>query len=172
LLIFTTSVLLKELSNTSFYFTRRHVPGHWGVTPEVALYVVRYCLANPIARSVLTISHRLLQRGIPFRTFISFPSHSMDKSISKRFIQQLFRTSGHPFTLDDFDSAWLQCKAVSTSPQGGLVGGLAREYLSQDAVLDGSSIQVKRHRGDVYKSTRLGHSYWDDSLTQDEIGTI
>lgn len=38
-----------------------------------------------ITHIVLTISHWLLQRDIPFRAFISLPSHPMDESISKGF---------------------------------------------------------------------------------------
>ena len=151
-----------------------------GVTPEVALYVVRYWLMNPKAHTILTICHRLLERGIPFHTFISLPSYPTDKVISKAFTPEPFRISGQLFSLDDFGSAWLQCKAVLTSPQGraavlygGIVGRLVREFLSKDAILKGPSIQAKRHRGDVYKSTQHpGHSYWDDTLTQDEIAVI
>lgn len=105
---------------------------------------------NPMVHTILTISHRLLERGIPFQTFVSYPSHPRDQSISKRFTPQSFRILGHPFTLDDFESAWLQCKAVLTSPpgraatlHGGLIGRLAREFLGEDAVLEGPSIKVK-----------------------------
>ena len=56
---------------------------------------------------------------------------------------------------------------------GGLLGRIAREYLSEDAVLDGPSIEVKWHRaGCVYPSTHTGSSYWDDSLTEDEIAVV
>jgi hypothetical protein len=54
--------------------------------------------------------------------------------------------------------------------QGGIVGRIAKEYLSIDGVLAGPSLEVAAHRvGYLGSSGDAGLLYCDDELTENEI---
>ena len=57
--------------------------------------------------------------------------------------------------------------------QGGIIGRIAKEYLSIDGVLAGPSLEVTAHRaGYLGFSGTTGILYCDDELTQNEIDDI
>ncbi|KAF8811665.1 hypothetical protein BYT27DRAFT_7276416 [Phlegmacium glaucopus] len=84
------------------------------------------------------------------------------------------------FTVADFETAMLRCQAVLSLPQGraallqgGIVGRIAKEYLSVDGVLAGPSLEVTAHRvGYLGSSGTTGILYCDDELTENEIAAI
>ncbi|KAF8157848.1 hypothetical protein B0H34DRAFT_749097 [Crassisporium funariophilum] len=80
----------------------------------------------------------------------------------------------------DFDVAMLACRSVLSSPQGraallqgGIVGRIAREYVSKDGVLSGPSIEVTAHRvGYLVPSGDNNIKFCDDQLTANEVAII
>ncbi|KIM35115.1 hypothetical protein M413DRAFT_79731 [Hebeloma cylindrosporum] len=97
------------------------------------------------------------------------------------YTPRTYRLDNHAFTKADFDVAMLACQAVLTSPQGraallrgGIVGRIAKEYLSKDGVLDGPSIEVTAHRVGYLAPSAQGNGirFCDDQLTEDEIAII
>jgi len=156
---------------------------HWvlGVhSPAAALYVCRYILENPQAHTIMTVAGRLLDRGIPFRTLLPLPCSPRQSTFTKKYMPRTYRLISHTFTKADFDVAMLACQSVLASPQGraallrgGIVGRIAKEYLSKDGVLDGPSVEVTAHRmGYLTPSGRGDIQFCDDQLTEDEIAII
>ncbi|KAF8171295.1 hypothetical protein BJ912DRAFT_932899 [Pholiota molesta] len=89
----------------------------------------------------------------------------------------IFRDLAHPFDVSDFEEAMLQCKSLLSSPRGraailmgGIVGRIAKEYISVDAVLHGPSIEITTHRVGYFGPSAGGdRRYCDDELTEHEI---
>jgi hypothetical protein len=157
---------------------------HWvlGVhSPAAALYVCRYILENPHAHTILTVANRLLVQGIRFRTLLALTcSPRQLTTVNKPYVPKTYRLISHTFTSADFDVAMLACQSVLTSPQGraallrgGIVGRIAKEFLSIDGVLDGPSVEVTAHRvGYIAPSGNDDTCFCDDQLTDDEIAII
>jgi hypothetical protein len=149
-------------------------------SPAAALYVCRYLLENPQAHNILTAAHRLLDRGIPFRTLLPLACSPRQSTVTKLYSPRTYRLINHTFTSADFDAAMLACQSVLTSPQGraallrgGIVGRIAKEYLSKDGVLHGPSVEVTAHRvGFIAPSGNGNTRFCDDQLTDNEIATI
>ncbi|KAF8156129.1 hypothetical protein B0H34DRAFT_799189 [Crassisporium funariophilum] len=145
-----------------------------------ALYVCRYILKNPMAHTIVTVAHRLLDRGIPFRTLLPLTCSPRQVTITEPYMPQSYRLSDHTFTKADFDVAMLACRSVLSSPQGraallqgGIVGRIAREYVSKDGVLGGPSIEVTAHRvGYLVPSGDNNVKFCDDQLTANEVAII
>ena len=86
----------------------------------------------------------------------------------------------HTFTEADFDMAMLACWSLLASPhgwaallRGGIVGHIAKEYLSKDGVLDGPSVKVTAHRvGYIGPSSNDDTRFCDNKLTDNEIAII
>ena len=74
----------------------------------------------------------------------------------------------------------LACQTVLTSPQGwaallrgGIIGRIAKEFLSINGALDGSSVEVTAHRvGYIAPSGNDDTRFCDDHLTDNEIAII
>jgi hypothetical protein len=156
---------------------------HWvlGVhSPAVALYVCRYILENPHGLTILTIAHHLLDQGIRFRTLLTLPCSPRQLTVNELYVPKTYRLVNHKFTAADFDVAMLACQSVLTSPhgraallRGGIVGRIAREFLSIDGTLDGPSVEVTAHRvGYIAPSGNDNTSFCDDELTDNEIAII
>ena len=149
-------------------------------SPAAALYVCRYILENPHAHTILTVAHRLLDCGIAFRTLLPLACSPRQLTVTKPYSPRTYRLTNHTFTKADFDAAMLACQSVLTSPQGraallrgGIVGRIAKEYLSKDGVLDGPSVEVTAHRvGFIAPSGNDNTRFCDDQLTDNEIATI
>ncbi|KAF8153043.1 hypothetical protein B0H34DRAFT_861250 [Crassisporium funariophilum] len=145
-----------------------------------ALYVCRYILENPMAHTIVTVAHRLLDRGIPFRTLLPLTCSPRQVTIAEPYVPRSYRLSDHTFTKADFDVAMLACRSVLSSPQGraallqgGIVGRIAREYVSKDGVLSGPSIEVTAHRvGYLVPSGDNNIKFCDDQLTANEVAII
>jgi hypothetical protein len=146
----------------------------------VVLYICRYILENPQAHTFVTIAHRLLERHIPFRTLLALPCSPRQKTIVDPYKPSSHRETTHQFTVADFETAMLRCQAVLSLPQGraallqgGIVGRIAKEYLSVDGVLAGPSLEVTAHRAGYLGPSGIPEIlYCDDELTQNEIADI
>ena len=149
-------------------------------SPAAALYVCRYILENPHAHTILTVAHRLLDCGIQFRTLLPLACSPRQLTVTNPYSPRTYRLINHTFTKADFDAAMLACQSVLTLPQGraallrgGIVGRIAKEYLSKDGVLDGPSVEVTAHRaGFIAPSVNDDIRFCDDELTDNEINTI
>jgi hypothetical protein len=149
-------------------------------SPAAALYVCRYILENPHAHTILTVAHRLLDQGIAFRTLLPLTCSPRQLTVTEPYMPRTYRLLNHTFTKADFDVAMLACQSVLTSPQGraallrgGIVGRIAKEYLSKDGVLDGPSVEVTAHRvGYIAPSGNDNTRFCDDQLTDNEIAII
>jgi hypothetical protein len=149
-------------------------------SPAAALYVCRYILENPHAHTILTVAHRLLDKGIAFRTLLPLTCSPRQLTVTEPYTPRTYRLISHTFTKADFDVAMLACQFVLTSPQGraallrgGIIGRIAKEYLSKDGVLDGPSVEVTAHRvGYIAPSGNDNTRFCDDQLTDNEIAII
>ena len=56
--------------------------------------------------------------------------------------------------------------------QGGIVAWIAREHIAVDSVLLGPSSSVIVHRLAMHITDTSGLEFWDDDLTENEIGII
>jgi len=149
-------------------------------SPAAALYVCRYILENPQAHTIMTVADRLLDRGIRFRTLLPLRCSPRQSTLIKEYTARTYRLDNHIFTKADYDVAMLACQSILTSPQGraallrgGIIGRIAKEYLSKDSALDGPSIEVTAHRmGYLAPSGQGDIQFCDDELTEDEIAII
>lgn len=169
-----------RLQDRLFVFHDLVSPDHeWllGVTSaEALLYIIRYIIANP-EHNLVTIVHRLLRFGIPFNTLIHCRTEALSYEAS---IRDRFRRERYIFTRADFDSAMLSAKSLlqglvgrAALMRGGIVGRIARMFLSVDCVFDGPSYAVRRDFfGFACDSEMKGFQYWDDVLTEDDFAII
>ena len=149
-------------------------------SPAAALYVCRYILENPRSHTILTVAHRLLDQGIRFRTLLPLPCSPRQLTVEMPYKPKTYRLINHTFTTADFDVAMQACQSVLTSPQGraallrgGIVGRIAKEFLSIDGVLGGPSVEVTAHRvGYLALPGRDNRRFCDDELTENEIAII
>ena len=91
-------------------------------------------------------------RNIPFHTLLALPCSLHQKTITEPYTPSSHREMTHQFTVADFETAMLHCQAVLSLPQGcaallqgGIVGHIAKEYLSINGVLAGLSLEVTAH---------------------------
>jgi hypothetical protein len=148
-------------------------------SPVAALYICRYILTNPVAHTLLTVSHRLVERGIPFRTLLPLRCSPHQASISQEFTPTSHRPVHHTFTVADFETSMLQCQTVLSSPQGraallrgGIVARIAKQFISNDRVYEGPSVEVTAHRVGYIVPSDNGTRLCDDDLTEHEVAII
>jgi hypothetical protein len=182
-LLFKFADVQRPSKDLFVFFSPRSMACEWilGVhSPTAVLYICRYILENPQGHTFVTIAHRLLERNIPFRTLLALPCSPRQKTITQPYIPSSHRETIHQFTIADFETAMLRCQAVLSLPQGraallqgGIVGRIAKEYLSVDGVLAGPSLEVTAHRvGYLGSSGTTSILYCDDELTENEIAAI
>ena len=149
-------------------------------SPAAALYVCRYILENPNGHTILTVAHRLLEQGITFRTLLPLTCSPWQLTANEPYKPKTYRLIDHTFTSGDFDVSMLACQSVLKSPhgraallRGGIIGRIAKEFLSIDGVLSGPSVEVTAHRvGYIAPSGNDNTRFCDDELTDNEIATI
>lgn len=146
--------------------------------PEVAVYVMRYTLANTKA-SVLNIAEHLISRGIACRTLTEKKVSSRLVTISKEYVPSSFRLHDHVFTGDDFQAWGNQTRELLRRPQGcaallkgGIVATIAFSFMGMDDALAGPSAEVDSGVGFVCHSDEDGVGYMDDEITEHEIALI
>jgi hypothetical protein len=144
-----------------------------------AFYVCRYILTNPVGHTVLTIADRLLKKGVPFCTLLLLTTRDVEP-LSAKSQPLSSRNPNYHYTAEDFEGSMLACKDLLKSPhgravllRGGIVGRIAREFLSLDAALAGPSVEVTEHQAGFMSPSHLqDHCYWDDDLSDREINVI
>ncbi|KDR77443.1 hypothetical protein GALMADRAFT_138554 [Galerina marginata CBS 339.88] len=145
-----------------------------------ALYVCRFILTNPAAHTLLTVAHRLVGRGIPFRTLLPLECSPRQVTVSREFTPTSHRLLLHQFTFADFQASMLQCRMILLSPQGraallrgGIVARIAKLHISDECAFEGPSVEVTAHRvGYLMRSEEDGTCLCDDELTEHEIAII
>ncbi|KAH9475823.1 hypothetical protein JR316_0011383 [Psilocybe cubensis] len=121
-------------------------------TPEAALYVLRVFQSHP--------GHTVVHQPYKEVTF--------------------YRKVSYKFTNDDYESSMLACRQILDQQRGraallmgGIVGRIAKEYLSTESVLQGPSVELLRNgRGYVANPEAELLAYCDDGLTEHDIAII
>ena len=130
--------------------------------------------------TIFGIAAHLLERGIPFRTLLPLSVSSLNSTVLRDYKPSRFRHLEHMFDVGDFEEAMMQCKVLLTSScgraamlKGGIVGRIAKEYLSVDSVLHGPSVEITTHCVGYFGPVASGDKrYCDDELTAHEIAVI
>jgi hypothetical protein len=146
----------------------------------VALYICRYILTNPGAHTILTVANHLLKRGVSFRTLLLLPACNDSEPLYAKAKPLSYRKQDYRYTLEDFDGSMLACKNLLNTPhgraallRGGIVARIARQFLSPEGALDGPSVEATEHRAGFMSASHMrGYQYWDDDLSDREIGVI
>lgn len=181
--LFNFKIVYREAVDLFVFYSPQSDAVRWvlGIhSPAAVLYACRYILSNPHSHTNLTVAHRLLERGIPFRTLLPLECSSRHSSVSRPYSPTVYRFVNHKFTIADFDSAMLQCRSVLSLPQGraallrgGIIGRIAKEFLGADGVLNGPSREVTNLRVGYICPTGSGKiSLCDDELTENERAII
>ena len=180
--LFDFSTICRLSEDLFVFYSPRSTTCQWvlGVhSAAAALYVCRYILTNPAAHNLLTVAYRLVERGIPFRTLLPLECSPRQVSFSQEFTPTSHRLLHHNFTVADFEASLLQCKTVLSSPQGraallrgGIVARIAKEYISNDRVYEGPSVEVTAHRLGYLVPSDGGICLCDDDLTEHEVAII
>ncbi|KAH9477530.1 hypothetical protein JR316_0009750 [Psilocybe cubensis] len=129
--------------------------GDWSIgvkTPEAALYVLRVFQSHP--------GHTVVHQPYKEVTF--------------------YRKVSYKFTNDDYESSMLACRQILDQQRGraallmgGIVGRIAKEYLSTESVLQGPSVELLRNgRGYVANPEAELLAYCNDGLTEHDIAII
>ena len=89
------------------------------------------------------------------------------------------RLSDYQFSRDDYEAYVRDRARLLMSPrgraallQGGIVAQIAREHIAVDSALLGPSSSVIVHRLGMHITDTSGLEFWDDNLTENEIGII
>ena len=180
--LFDFSTIRRPSQDLFVFYSPRSSASRWvlGVhSSTAALYVCRYILTNPAAHTLLTVAHRLVERGIPFRTLLPIECSPRQVSVSQEFSPKSHRLLLHTFTVDDFKASMLQCQTVLSSPQGraallhgGIIGRIAKDFISNDRVFEGPSVEVTAHQVGYLVPSEDGIRLCDDELTEHEIAII
>ena len=180
--LFDFSTIRRPFADLFVFYSPRSTACRWvlGVhSSAAALYVCRYILTNPAAHTLLTVAHRLVERGIPFRTLLPLKCSPRQVSVSQEFTPTSHRPVLHKFTVADFEASMLQCQTVLSSPQGraallsgGIITRIAKEFISNDRVYEGPSVEVTAHQVGYLVPSEDGIRLCDDNLTEHEIAII
>jgi hypothetical protein len=180
--LFDFSTIRRPSKDLFVFYSPRSAACKWvlGVhSSAAALYVCRYILTNPAAHTILTVAHRLVERGIPFRTLLPLECSPRQVSVSQEFSPTSHRLLLHTFTVADFEASMLQCQTVLSSPQGraallrgGIVARIAKEYISNDSAFEGPSVEVTAHQVGYLVPSEDGIRLCDDDLTEHEVAII
>ncbi|KAL0563928.1 hypothetical protein V5O48_018129 [Marasmius crinis-equi] len=143
------------------------------------------------------VVERLMQAGIPFRTFIQshrqlYPHNpepppadrksniGMEGSIDAR-VKLGYRDHDHKFDLQDYkvyvrerDAFLSTYRGRAAIMMGGIVARLARDAVNPKDVLDGPTPDVDKEwgKGECFTPGEGMKVYWDDVLTEEEINLV
>ena len=121
------------------------------------------------------IARTLLQRGVPFRTFL--PVQTIPRPLPSTSLVLPVRLTGYTFTRRDYDAYLHQRAVILSSPggraallRGGYVWRIAIQGTSFDAVLRGPSPEPR----EVYsvRDQQSGRDFYDDELSQIELDLL
>ncbi|KAF8873741.1 hypothetical protein CPB84DRAFT_1853884 [Gymnopilus junonius] len=120
-LLFNFSLIKHPAKDLFIFHSPRPSIVKWSLgvmSARVALYVCRHFVSNPASHMILTIAHRLLERGVPCCTLISYPSQPNTTSIQKAFTLTSLRPAGYKFSPADLRDAMTEAQAILAHPEG------------------------------------------------------
>ncbi|KAJ3492525.1 hypothetical protein NLJ89_g11215 [Agrocybe chaxingu] len=178
---FNFSIIQCPLRNLYILDTPQSPSCSWSLGLESAaslLYVCRLLIANS-THTILTVAHHLVKNNIPFRTLLLRQSLN-PRRLDKPFAPRSYRRNDHVFDSKDFESAMMEARERLVRPfgraaflRGGILGRIAQELGSMEAVLDGPSLEVTEHEsGHFFASAHPGSFYWDDELSEDDVACL
>jgi hypothetical protein len=145
--------------------------------PRDAVFVYR--LLDVSAFTVMSLCEFLLENGIAFRTVQHLPHIDSSRTLNNDETLLPMRLSNYQFGPDDYEAYVRHCAQFLTSPRGraallrgGIVARIAREHIAIDSALLGPSSAVIVHRLGMHITDSRGLEFWDDDLTENEIGII
>jgi len=120
----------------------------------------------------------LLENGIAFRTLQHLVHIDSSRTLNNDETLLQMRLPGYKFGRDDYEAYVRHRAQLLASPRGraallrgGIVARIAREHIAIDSALFGPSSAVTVHRLGMH-ITDEGLEFWDDDLTENEIGII
>jgi len=145
--------------------------------PRDAVFVYR--LLGVSDYTVMSLCQFLLENGIAFRTLQHLPQIDSSRTLNNNNALLPMRLSDYRFGGDDYEAYVRHRAQLLTSPRGraallrgGIVARIAREHVAIDSVLLGPSSAVTIHRLGMHVTDNRGLEFWDDDLTENEIGII
>ncbi|KAJ3507735.1 hypothetical protein NLJ89_g6134 [Agrocybe chaxingu] len=178
---FNFSTIQRPLQNLYILDTPRSLSCSWSLGLESAaslLYVCRLIAANNL-HMTLTVAHHLVKNNLPFRTLLLCQSPNPQR-LDKPFAPRSYRCEDHIFDSKDFESAMMEARERLVRPlgraaflRGGILGRIAQELGSMEAVLEGPSLEVTEHKsGHFFASAHPESFYWDDELSEDDTACL
>jgi len=145
--------------------------------PRDAVFVYRLLGVSDL--TAISLCEFLLENGIAFRTFQHLPQFYSARKLNNDQTLLPMRLSDYQFGSDDY-AAYVRHRAqLLKSPRGraallrgGIVARIAREHIAIDSALLGPSSAVMVHRLGMHFTDHGGFEFWDDDLTENEIGII
>ena len=120
-----------------------------------------------------------MENGIAFRTLQYLPHIDSSRTLNNDETLLPMRLSDYQFGRDDYEAYVRHRAQLLTSPRGraallrgGIVARIAREHIAIDSALLGPSSAVIVHRLGMRVTDPKGLEFWDDDLTENEIGII
>jgi len=142
-----------------------------------ALFVYR--LLGVTDFTAISLCEFLLENGITFRTLQHLEHIHSTRTLNNDSIVLPMRLSYYLFGPNDYEAYVRHRAQLLTSPRGraallrgGIISRIAREHISIDSALFGPSSAVTVHRLGSYVTKMDGKEFWDDDLTDNEIGII
>jgi hypothetical protein len=140
--------------------------------------VLVYRLLGVSDFTAISLCEFLLENGIAFRTLQYLPHIASSRTLNNDETLLPMRLSDYQFESDDYEAYIRHRAQFLTSPRGraallrgGIVARIAREHIAIDSALLGPSSAVMVHRLGMHV-TNGGLEFWDDDLTENEIGII
>ena len=145
--------------------------------PRDAVFVYRLLGVSDF--TMISLCEFLLEHGIAFRTLQHLPKIYSSRTLNNDQTLLPMRLSDYQFGSDDYQAYVRHRAQFLTSPRGraallrgGIVARIAREHIAIDSALLGPSSAVTTHRLGMHVTDNRGLEFWDDDLTENEIGII
>lgn len=142
-----------------------------------ALFVYRLLRNRDL--SALSLSNFLLENGIAFTTLLALNPICSSRTLNNDETMLPMRLSGYTFGPDDYEAYIHHRARFLTSPRGraallrgGIVARIAREHIGLDSATLGPSSAITVHRLGKHYTATNGVQFWDDELSENEIGII
>jgi hypothetical protein len=145
--------------------------------PRDAVFVYRLLGVSDF--TMISLCEFLLENGIAFRTLQHLPKIYPSRMLNNDQTLLAMRLSDYQFGSDDYQAYVRHRAQLLTSPRGraallrgGIVARIAREHIAIDSAFLGPSSAVTIHRLGMHVTDNRGLEFWDDDLTENEIGII
>ena len=145
--------------------------------PRDAVFVYRLLGVSDF--TAISLCEFLLENGIACRTLQYLPCITSSRTLNNDETLLPMRLSDYQFGSDDYQAYIRHRAQFLTSPRGraallrgGIIARIAREHIAIDSALLGPSSAVTVHRLGMHVTDHRGMEFWDDDLTENEIGII